>query len=565
MTKMVAGFRCVFPEIARYLGAVLFLCLSCQGPGGPAEPRSGAPAGAPSQDPSFLDAMRDLRATDLEAALVQLDQNTGRYGEDPAFWELYAETTLQLIERELAAGRSISFLPADALAAAEQALALEPGRTSARVLLAKTLRLNGDTEAAWTAAEQAWAELDRDQADAAQLEEIGRCGLQRTVQAIQAGEAVPAAADVAAQALQASLARGSRSASLPLFDLRAWQQQWEAAAEAARIGLLTAPPVEVLYERLRGLSGAQRNLQVATLEEVRRARPADALLLWYLGEALFFQGREARTALDTQKAAESYQRAEECFLQAQSAQSDFSASCQDWLHLLRVQQAWTLRDEGRHQEAGALLVEILTAAPARLEPAADPDTLRLAIEAVAADFFRDNDLGGAREFLGAICRVHGNDANWLNNLGLACRDLGVTAAESGDAAGAALLFEESWGAYSRAVELAPEDARIVNDRALIAVYYLDEHWDLAERELHRSIQIGTRQLAELPADVPEAEHRYVDEAVGDAWENLAYLQLVRRHRTEMVEEFLSESVKHFPFERRQGVALLRARLAEALR
>lgn len=235
------------------------------------------------------------------------------------------------------------------------------------------------------------------------------------------------------------------------------------------------------------------------------------------------------------------------------------------MHLLRVQQAWTLRDEGRRQEAGVLLIAILTAAPARLEPVAEPDTLRLAIEAVAADFFRENDLAGAREFLGGICRVHSTDANWLNNLGLACRDLGVAATEAGDSAGAATLFEESWGAYSRAVEYAPADARIVNDRALIAVYYLDEHWDLAERELHRSIQIGTRQLAELPADVPEAEHRYVDEAVGDAWENLAYLQLVRRHRTEMVEEFLTESVKHFPHERRQGVALLRARLAEAQR
>lgn len=568
MTKMRVGFRCVFSEIAGYLAAVLLLAAGCQAPGKPKPPEGagGDPRNSGSSPAAAaLDAWRAQSLENLDATLVSMDAAVGQHQLDPDFWELYGVTMIQLMVRELAAGRSTSHLPEDAADALHEALKLDPGRTSARVSLAHAQRLGGDAAAAWTSAAQAWSELDRDQADLADLEEIGRCGLLVTIQSLQAGGAVPAAAEVSELALRSAVARGGWSACLPLFDLHAWQKHWEPAAEAARMGLLADPPRETLYERLRGLGGNNRNLQVATLEAVRRGKPNDGPLLWYSGEALFFQGREARTSRDTLKALEAFQRAEECFLQAQSARPDFAASCQEWLHLIRVQQAWLLRDEGRSELAAAALVAALAAAPERLEAKAEPDTLRLAIEAVAADLNRARNLAAARQFLRDVCAIHGSNADWLNNLGFFCRELGVAAAEAGDAQSAADLFEESWSVYSRAAELAPEDARIVNDRALIAVYYLDEHWDLAEQELHKAIQIGTRQLAELPSDVPETEHRYVDEAVGDAWENLAYLQLMRRHRTEQVEEFLAESLKHFPHERRSGVIRLREQLSEALR
>jgi hypothetical protein len=103
---------------------------------------------------------------------------------------------------------------------------------------------------------------------------------------------------------------------------------------------------------------------------------------------------------------------------------------------------------------------------------------------------------------------------------------------------------------------------VVNDRALIAVYYRDEDHDLAEQELHRSIALGTAALAEMDENVPQSEHEYVDMAVGDAWENLAYLYLVRRGEIGESEHFLRQSVKHFPYEERTGVQHLRVVLAE---
>lgn len=588
MTKMAVGFRCLFPEIGGRAAALLLLAAACQSadpprtapteppqvaetspqvepadaPQSPVEPAAPAPTAQDPAGPPSLDALRASAASDAEAALAEFDAAAAGYDANAEFWEAYGEATLALFEQGLAAGRPNAFLPADAEACFARALELEPDRVGARFGRLRARRMQSDLTGAWEEAFTLW-QASAGQLPASITEEIGRAGLDVTIEALRRGEPAPAVARVAQSAFEQALAAGNGAAALPLFDLHAWQAQDEAAAQAALRGLQASPPVAELYDRLRGFSGARRNLHVGVLEEARRARPSDALLLWYLGEALFFQGREARTALDTLKARECFDRADEAFALAQSAQADFAATCQEWQHLIRVQRGWTARDEGRTADAGALALAALQGAPERLEAAADPDSLRLLIEVVVADHLRAEDWAAARNFLREVCRVHDGDANWFNNLGFFSRELGVAATERGAADAAAAEFEESWSAYSRAAELAPEDARIVNDRALIAVYYLDEHWETAERDLHRAIEVGSRQLAEMPSDVPEAERRYVDEAVGDAWENLAYLNLIRRRQTAGVADALDQSVRHFPFERRAGVAELRKALAEA--
>ena len=259
---------------------------------------------------------------------------------------------------------------------------------------------------------------------------------------------------------------------------------------------------------------------------------------------------------------ECWDRAEECFLQAMTLEPAFTETCLEFQHIVRTQRGWTLRDERRPAEAAATFAAALEADPARLEPESTPDSLRLGIDTVAGDLYRAGDLRAARGFLRRVCAVHDGNSDWTNNLGFFCRDLGVEARAAGQEDRAVELFQESWEAYSRAVELAPTDARIVNDRALIAVYYLDEHWDFAEQELHRSIDLGTAQLAELGEDVPAAERRTLEEAVGDAWENLAYLALERRGVIADSPRYLAESVKYFPYERRGGVRALHAKLEE---
>jgi len=91
------------------------------------------------------------------------------------------------------------------------------------------------------------------------------------------------------------------------------------------------------------------------------------------------------------------------------------------------------------------------------------------------------------------------------------------------------------------VDLRPEHPRSINDRALIAIYYLDEHHEFAVQELHRVISIGEALLAEMDKNVPEAEQRAVDEAVGDAYENLAYYQVFRLNQVGDAEKLLKEA------------------------
>lgn len=552
MTPMAAGFRSLFRGIGA-AGAFLPL-LAC----------SGEPV-APEPDGPTLASLRAARAEGLGAALARMDEAVGTLGADPAFWLLYADTTLDLFDESLAAGRPLGHLPEDAAAGYATALELDPGLRPARIGRTRALRLAGRAEEAAAEAERAWAaDPQRERWSDRELIEVGLAGLGWTVLCIQDGGGVPPAAATAAQALEYAAARGAAGAFLPLHDLYAWQQSLPAAAEAAGRGLSQGADSEALFGRLRNLGASERNLQVATLEQARRARPDDAMLLWYLGEALFFSGQEARRAHDVLKADEAFDRAAEAFVLAQAARPDFAGSCAEWLHLLRVQRAWLLREDGRIPEAAGLALEALERAPERVEAEAQPDSLRLLLDALAYDLFAAGQLDEAVDFLGRVCAAHDSDANWMNNLGFFLREQGVAAVERGDAEAPA-IFERSWLAYGRAVELAPEDARIVNDRALIAVYYLDEHHDFAERELQRSIALGTRQLAEMGPDVPAQERQDLDEAVGDAWENLAYLQLIRRGRTERVEEYLDESAKHYPHARRDGVAMLRQRLAERLR
>ena len=97
---------------------------------------------------------------------------------------------------------------------------------------------------------------------------------------------------------------------------------------------------------------------------------------------------------------------------------------------------------------------------------------------------------------------------------------------------------------------------------MIAVYYLDEHHEFAVQELHRVISIGEVLLAEMDENVPEEEHRSVDEAVGDAYENLAYYQVFRLNQVGNAEKLLKASSTHYPFKERGGVKMIRKKLEQ---
>lgn len=162
-----------------------------------------------------------------------------------------------------------------------------------------------------------------------------------------------------------------------------------------------------------------------------------------------------------------------------------------------------------------------------------------------------------------------------NNAALTARDLGTKIAGQDDAnvgpAGlqasegerrarlerAFALWEQSYAWYGVAVELEPNDARIVNDCGLMLLYHLHREDQRARELFERAIRLGEAALAELGKDAPEAQREFLEEATGDAWQNLGLLFQQRLNRP--VAEWrpcLEKAVLLFPYQRREAARIL---------
>ncbi|HBF22231.1 MAG TPA: hypothetical protein DDW23_00320 [Planctomycetes bacterium] len=522
----------------------------------------------------------------LDRILDEADAVNAAWEEDLRYWQLLGAAQLAYADILVAsnegtsAGGLVQGMYLDAGEAFEKAVAMEllpsnwepiTSLPAPHLGLMFSRRAAMNPAGAWQAA-ASLLEAKQDISPSASLA-IGQVGLEWTVACIQAGDPVPAAARKAEELLRSLIEKGHDSAVIPLADLYTWQGL-SAPAREVLIKRLCQAWSEGAQSRLKNLDAENAHTYATSMERVCDALPADPAVLWYLGEARWLQSLAARSEANGPLTHEALDRAEECFLASAAHEPGFAESCRTWLHLVRTARGWALREEGRIEEAAEAFINALAADPISLEAEATTATLRLGIAAAAQDLGAASADGptpgppaGAspiflqvETFLSKVVALRGDVPDWWNNLGLVRREMGVERDKSGDPSAASDYFKGSWDAYSRCVELAPEDTRLVNDRALIAVYYLDEHWELAERELHRAIEMGTRQLAELNPDIPELEQRDLDEAVGDAWENLAYLDVIRRGRIDRAPKYLEESVKHYPFEGRYGVMKVRQQM-----
>ncbi len=148
-----------------------------------------------------------------------------------------------------------------------------------------------------------------------------------------------------------------------------------------------------------------------------------------------------------------------------------------------------------------------------------------------------------------------------NNLGLTARDLGVRIARSGQIERAKSLWEESFAAYKKAVQFSGNDPRIVNDCGLMLVYHLKRDYPEARKLLHKAIEIGQAQLDEMPESDPNLEprlrekRRRIEEAVGDAWQNLGVLEENLGHPEKAIP-FYKKAIQFFPKTRRSAASRL---------
>jgi tetratricopeptide (TPR) repeat protein len=144
----------------------------------------------------------------------------------------------------------------------------------------------------------------------------------------------------------------------------------------------------------------------------------------------------------------------------------------------------------------------------KLEPDVKVAVAQLAssVEALAGQDARLN--ADARDILAVLLEIEpSEDANLWNNLGLFCRDT--------------QKFEESHKAYSRALELAPDEAGLLNDSAVILHYYLHRDYDTAQEMYERAIELATDELKKK--DITADRKAEMEKAKKEATDNLGKL------------------------------------------
>lgn len=118
----------------------------------------------------------------------------------------------------------------------------------------------------------------------------------------------------------------------------------------------------------------------------------------------------------------------------------------------------------------------------------DDEEARRGVALTGDLYYQAGDLDGIRDYFGRAAR-RSDDPEWWNNHAFFCRETE--------------RYEESYEAYRRCIELAPGNARWVNDAGLILLYHLRRDLDRAEELFRRAWELG-REVTENPFASEEA-------------------------------------------------------------
>ena len=300
-----------------------------------------------------------------------------------------------------------------------------------------------------------------------------------------------------------------------------------------------------------------------------REKPDAPILRWFQGRAIYARANRLRREGNFQGSIAIYQKSRDVFSQYLATAAQYRDAINQWQALCDLSMARCAADNGDLDSAQNYLLAAGSTSPKTTQYVDGKpqlvDTYGNHFTGAAFAIHRaltqapDDALERTLAFNELVVMTYPDRWGFLyNNAGLAARDLGVMAAEKGEADTAEKLWERSYQHYVKAVELSPTDARIVNDCGLMLIYYLNRELDKARDLCERAIAIGAAQLAELPIDTSEVDRHLLEEAVGDAWQNIAVL--LRKHEGAEFKDyrhFCEQAVKYYPYQRREAAALLR--------
>ncbi len=392
-----------------------------------------------------------------------------------------------------------------ARAAAQKSVALTPKDASAWQMLGKiafsqyqTLREDearaADAEAAWTAARDAFA---------------------------KSGELSAANSDAASRALAAEAAK-------QLGYLHIWKQQGDEAAQHFASAMAVDPSsidFGVLRDNLTPEQFVKALEDAATqYEQVHgQETTGDAGLLWWLGFAEY--------------SAKRYPEAEAALTRAVAKEPSFVNS---WYYI-------ALSRYFRQDYDGAI-------AALRTQYGLSPDDTAASLVANEAENIRILDymigLKAARAanldaaFLSELqTRMAPSNDRYWNNLGLFLRDEGERRGRRGAKSVTPEehkqimdLFERSYAAYLKSLELAPNDPNYLNDAAVMLDYNLDRDLDQARAWYVKAAEMAEIELANTKLDKDTRDLRAI--ALRDANNNLKLLdaKLEKRRKEQQARE-----------------------------
>lgn len=388
---------------------------------------------------------------------------------------------------------------------------------------------------------------------------------------IPMGKATLEMATRAAHSFQQARRERPADATLQLAMLQQWLEQPSEVVREYEQGIRETPTETAIHDAFLGWMRDRGHFDalVGAYAQFVREAPTTTILRWHQGRAIYTRADKLRADANYLGAIAEYTKAEHVFGEYLAMVPPHADAANQWRALCQLSMARCAVDMGDLAAAEQHLFAAGAASPRATEYVDDqpqlPDSFGshfqsvvFAINAALTQSGTDA-LQKALAFNERVLAQYPDRWGFVyNNAALAARDLGVKVAQDGDAARAKELWEASYRHYEKAVELWPDDARTVNDCGLMLIYHLDRDFDRARTLFERAIELGKAQLAAMPADVDARERERLEEAVGDAYQNVAVLLKEQLHKPfAEYREFCEQAVKYYPYQRREAATLLR--------
>jgi len=544
-------------------------------------------------DDTLVQAWKRIEASKPEAALDLVEPLLEKRPKDPEVWYVAGHALLRFSEQLLAQrdrSAEANLIDAgDRLAKAESLVhEMDAGTplfgTSIHIVAARDLIrtrvLQGRAAEAWKFGERYLTHLDstglefEPAAMASLMIEIADAAVRKVVADVGAGnrnakEITSARAILGRAAAQLETLAGGKSRLDPTkLTAKAWGrvdarkvfEQWknlelwlERPIAAQRVlargaRLLSDAEAGVLLGELCAVvakhgDSATALEQIASVMKVHGSN--DPTLLWYRGYAQVLAGNECRIGDKAKAAPDHYAKARKDFEAAmRRGKQSFADSSTYWIAFTHVSEGWMAFDNEDIATAKAQFLQALTINP---RVAATDDALgRSCKTGLLALAQRHIGRGRMSEGLKLLSKVHEllpNDLDVCNNLALTLRDHAVSLERAGSTAKAKQMYTRSYELYKKALALAPDNVRLLNDTALIDVHYLHKHLDDSEKQLRKAIEIGDGQL-ELGEPEDAAARRDLEVAVGDAYMNLGVLLMLDDKRLDEARKVLTKSLEY---------------------